>query len=925
MDAHTVNELKFVRGTVRMASPQWGAMVVSDETHATNGAAKTFVAYMCASPTRYGAGPKFAYPPGTTVICALSPESDNVGYVLCAVNDITKKVEEGILQWAPWLLNVVQPSLLCQWTGISRLVPPSSRNYVSNRGVTMGPGVFPGDYIVSDNSGTVGMTLSRYLMQLKASALTYMEMSAADNRILTFANSLSDNTPLTETFNGLGLYGHNTAISFIEALGLDKETGNNLTPGDGEFLADKLQTKSDNRYEQKYKTLPYFRLQELEGLAVQGRERLVTWLDPDKQHTVDEAPLVLSKRRDDISGELDDVSAFGFMALKSPDIKGILQRGYGREVYPEYADRDSRSPALRTPYQPDEQDEDGFVALDSETLSRDMPLNMFARNDRGGASLGAPYHSGMINDPESTYSDGYAKQIRAAAGVGAGTDTLYSKKMKEAANFKDMQAPYGSFTGEAYPFPQTLVLTDPVTGTTRQYFATESFITQQPNGDILLSDGYGSEIRMSRGNIYISPALDCHIRPGRDMSVMAGRYQSYNAQNTTTLSTVGGMYIKASKDLKIAGALSQKERVNSYAVTLESGAAPNSTGGVVIRSNSGISMTSNDIYIGRNLNTGTSETSVTYPEQPGSIVIDCGRANGSFSVNAKESLIYGERITLLSQMGNTGANVAMGARKPSTTTSGSNRTGAIVGAGGAWMIAGSLLECPMNISIGKLKTENSNYTVDVPTAFNEEGKVTVKTTPKDPGCIIHLQGELYTTGNVMTNGWGLFRTGVYGKHMASQNMAGRLGYIKPDNRIWDPWTFQQMPALEGMGAYASALVNRMSSTIYNDAFISRKGFCFPNYNVSPQMIVPGMRWQYMSNESDNEVGDQGVWHEEYIPDPNAPDTLTACYPGYQAWTEARISKPGWIEGMFENEYVINTTEAENGTEKKVPEGKHVSN
>ena len=86
--------------------------------------------------------------------------------------------------------------------------------------------------------------------------------------------------------------------------------------------------------------------------------------------------------------------------------------------------------------------------------------------------------------------------------------------------------PGGPVDGEAYPPPESVELTDRVTGKVTRYYATSSFITQEPDGSICLCDGYGSEIRMSRGAIHISPALDLHLRPGRDLSAMAGRHQS---------------------------------------------------------------------------------------------------------------------------------------------------------------------------------------------------------------------------------------------------------------------------------------------------------------------------------------------------------------------------------------------------------------
>ena len=854
MSTFITNELKLVLGTVVMSSPQWGFMIVADETQTINRGAKTFVAYMGTSPSGYGAGIKYAYPPGTPVICALNPSSPSTGFVICPVNNVTKDMTVGNRQWRGYLSSTKSGTDKCQWAALDRLVGPGMRNIVSNRSIATDPNQYPGDYVISDNSGTVGITISRLLMQLKASPLTYIELSSVTNKLTTLSDSVELNTPLTEVFQENGLYGHNTALSLEESLGtaVGSGTGSSSSASAG--------------------GAPYFRFQFLEGAAALGRESLVTGKESG-------TPVVLSKRRDDISGELSDASAFGVMSIKSLDIHGMLQTS-------------EDSGALRASYTPKTSVQStapsgagGGGGGSGDSLMRDVSLNRFNRGNAG--HLGDSGNIGKVNDSEAVYSNSGSGNLMAAGGVKGSETTVFSTSAGGAD-----KAPYGFVTGESYALPKAITLTDPVSGISRNYYATESCISQEPNGDILLSDGYGSEIRMSRGNIYISPALDCIIRPGRDASVMAGRYQSYNSQDTCTMSTKGDLYVKSGKDLKIAGALSQKRKVNQYAVTLESGSDAGSTGGVVIRSNSGVTLTSNNIYIGRNTNKGTSKNSVTYPEQPGSIIIDAGRDNGSFAINAKENLIFGKANTILSEAG--------------------GNAGALVGTGGSWMLTGGFLECAMNMGIGTLKASNEPYEVKVPKAFKTEGSVTIDTRPSSGKYIICLEGELYTTGNIMANGWGLFKTGAYAKQMASTNPLGHLGYIRrSDKEIWDPWKFPTLQAIDGAGSYVTALVNQMSLTIYNDAFISEKGFYFPTYKVSIQTI-PGMRWQYMDQESQNQAGEQTMWKEEYIPKPGDEGTLTACYPGYDTWQQATISAPGGLENPLESSYVINAPDSDAG-------------
>ena len=53
--------------------------------------------------------------------------------------------------------------------------------------------------------------------------------------------------------------------------------------------------------------------------------------------------------------------------------------------------------------------------------------------------------------------------------------------------------------------PPYIEVTDATTGNIVRYYNSASILSMEPDGSIVISDGYGSEIRMSGGNIYISP------------------------------------------------------------------------------------------------------------------------------------------------------------------------------------------------------------------------------------------------------------------------------------------------------------------------------------------------------------------------------------------------------------------------------------
>ena len=74
-------------------------------------------------------------------------------------------------------------------------------------------------------------------------------------------------------------------------------------------------------------------------------------------------------------------------------------------------------------------------------------------------------------------------------------------------------------------------------------FRNNSIVTQDPDGTVTLKDGWGSQITMSHGNIYISSALDTFIRPGRDLIAMVPQHLSATAN--------GEIEVGAKKNIKI--------------------------------------------------------------------------------------------------------------------------------------------------------------------------------------------------------------------------------------------------------------------------------------------------------------------------------------------------------------------------------------
>lgn len=141
-----------------------------------------------------------------------------------------------------------------------------------------------------------------------------------------------------------------------------------------------------------------------------------------------------------------------------------------------------------------------------------------------------------------------------------------------------------------YDLPDTVTLTDPRTGKTYTYFKSTSGFRQDPDGSLVLYDGYGSEIRMTRGSIIISSAADTIIRPGRDLHTMAGRHTAIVSHEDVTIhSSTTDVNIKGQHDVSVLAG------VNS-----DGGILLDDRGerGMLLRAKSNASVVGKDVFVG---------------------------------------------------------------------------------------------------------------------------------------------------------------------------------------------------------------------------------------------------------------------------------------------------------------------------------------
>ena len=141
-------------------------------------------------------------------------------------------------------------------------------------------------------------------------------------------------------------------------------------------------------------------------------------------------------------------------------------------------------------------------------------------------------------------------------------------------------------------------------------FKNSSAFIMNDGGDVVLSDGFGAEIRMSKGRLQISSAADVIINPGRDIHLKAGRNLISQAGKRVELTSAeGSVAIKAEENLQLLGGNGGsgltliENRASSDALQdiaqadIESGAAI--SGGIMLRaSEAGVATYADWIYTG---------------------------------------------------------------------------------------------------------------------------------------------------------------------------------------------------------------------------------------------------------------------------------------------------------------------------------------
>lgn len=178
----------------------------------------------------------------------------------------------------------------------------------------------------------------------------------------------------------------------------------------------------------------------------------------------------------------------------------------------------------------------------------------------------------------------------------------------------------------------------------QNFYETESFISLLDDGGIVIGDGYGGEIRMTGGCIFISAPGDVWLKSGRDVQAWAGNDVIARANKTVDISaTEKNVRIKAERNVLVLagndssdaeGGILLESRSKTTAYDFEQCGDGVRFGGVVMRApKSNVVALAKDIY----LRTGGGEV------EQGDITIDASRGKKDLITKSKNVYQFVDR------------------------------------------------------------------------------------------------------------------------------------------------------------------------------------------------------------------------------------------------------------------------------------------
>jgi hypothetical protein len=175
----------------------------------------------------------------------------------------------------------------------------------------------------------------------------------------------------------------------------------------------------------------------------------------------------------------------------------------------------------------------------------------------------------------------------------------------------------------------------------QDFYETECFMSLLEDGSVVIGDGYGAEIRMSGGCIFLSAPGDVWLKGGRDVQTWAGNDAIIKAKNGVDISTTEkNVRIKAEANVMVLagndssekeGGILLESRMKTQDYDFEQGGDEVKFAGIVMRApNANVVSLSHQLY----LRTGGGGSSI----EAGNITIDAGK--GEKEIVTKSNNFY---------------------------------------------------------------------------------------------------------------------------------------------------------------------------------------------------------------------------------------------------------------------------------------------
>lgn len=436
-------------------------------------------------------------------------------------------------------------------------------------------------------------------------------------------------------------------------------------------------------------------------------------------------------------------------------------------------------------------------------------------------------------------------------------------------------------TASGYALPPVIEVKNDMNGEMVKYYLSESFFKQLDDGSIVMSDGYGSEIRMAKGNMTISCPGDMTVATGRDMVEMVARHKVINAGKDIYIQSANkSVNIKAETQMQLLSGNSGKGRmlIENRSTEKSDAAAKGLDAGIVIKAVKNSAMIAENMYIGiydvtDKLDNGMQRT------KSGSITIDA--CAGMF--------------TLL------GANGYMKVRDNMVLAS-ADTLGSVISLGNSGI---AMLTQTLGISAGNVAFNNAS---GAPIKdLTENGLITKTLTYNNAKTTISLNGDLMLSGNATATGQvhcnSLKASSVsmqtLGRHHSHGGGTAPGPITIPDINVG---------IVRSLNNVATRVYKQPMIDLITGANMLYARFYYPNkedLKLSDDYRLYAARWQFMELRD----GSAPVWKEKALTDP-VDNKESYIYPAQEFWKNKSILYYSKNSASLFDTYIINCNQEE---------------